>query len=91
MSDAIRITDSHCHLNFPDFEGKVGEIVTRAADMGVHRMVTICPRLRHEPRVRAIAEAITEYRASLALRPDHASTLANLATLLHQAGNPTEA
>jgi TatD DNase family protein len=57
MSDAIRITDSHCHLDFPDFDGKVGEIVTRAADMGVHRMVTICTRLRHEPRVRAIAEA----------------------------------
>jgi len=52
-----RITDSHCHLDFPDFDGKHGEIVARAADAGVHRMVTICTRLRAEPRVRAIAEA----------------------------------
>ncbi len=54
---ASRITDSHCHLDFPDFEGRVGEIVGRAAEAGVHRMVTICTRLRAEPTVRAIAEA----------------------------------
>ncbi|MEM1067117.1 MAG: TatD family hydrolase [Pseudomonadota bacterium] len=54
---ASRITDSHCHLDFPDFEGRVGDIVSRAAGEGVHRMVTICTRLRAEPAVRAIAEA----------------------------------
>lgn len=51
------ITDSHCHLDFPDFEGRVGAVVARAAEAGVHRMVTICTRLRNEPAVRAIAEA----------------------------------
>jgi TatD DNase family protein len=51
-----RITDSHCHLDFPDFEGEVGAYVERAADAGVHRMVTICTRLRNEPQVRALAE-----------------------------------
>jgi TatD DNase family protein len=51
------ITDSHCHLDFPDFEGKLDEIVTRAAEAGVTRMVTICTRLKNEPTVRAIAEA----------------------------------
>ena len=59
MTD-IRITDSHCHLDFPDFEGQTAEIVSRAASHGVHRMVTICTRLRHEPRVRALAEAPQE-------------------------------
>jgi TatD DNase family protein len=54
--DAPRITDSHCHLDFPDFEGRTGEIVHRASRAGVHRMVTICTRLRNEPTVRAIAE-----------------------------------
>jgi TatD DNase family protein len=51
------ITDSHCHLDFPDFEGELDAIVARAAEAGVRRMVTICTRLRLEPRVRAIAEA----------------------------------
>lgn len=57
MPDLPEIVDSHCHLDFPDFEGEVDEIVARAAAAGVTRMVTICTRLRHEPRVRALAEA----------------------------------
>ncbi len=52
-----KITDSHCHLDFPDFEGQQSEIIARAAEAGVHRMVTICTRLKNEPQVRALAEA----------------------------------
>jgi TatD DNase family protein len=51
------IVDSHCHLDFPDFDGELPEILARARAAGVTRLVTICTRLRHEPRVRAIAEA----------------------------------
>ena len=51
------ITDSHCHLDFPDFEGQLDTIVARARTAGVTRMVTICTRLANEPAVRAIAEA----------------------------------
>lgn len=52
-----QITDSHCHLDFPDFEGQLDQIVANAAEAGVTRMVTICTKLRQEPQVRAIAEA----------------------------------
>ena len=51
-----RITDSHCHLDFPDFQGQLDQIIETASEAGVHRMVTICTRLRNEPHVRAIAE-----------------------------------
>ena len=51
------ITDSHCHLDFPDFEGHLPQIIANAAEAGVTRMVTICTKLRLEPQVRAIAEA----------------------------------
>jgi TatD DNase family protein len=51
------LVDSHCHLDFPDFEGQVGAVVARAAAAGVTRMVTICTRLRQAGEVRAIAEA----------------------------------
>jgi TatD DNase family protein len=51
------LVDSHCHLDFPDFAGELPEVIARARAAGVRRMVTICTRLRHEPRVRAIAEA----------------------------------
>ncbi len=52
-----QITDSHCHLDFPDFEGELDAVIARAAEAGVTRMVTICTKLRLEPQVRAIAEA----------------------------------
>lgn len=51
------VTDSHCHLDFPQFEGEIGDLVSRAKAAGVHRMVTICTTLEAEPNVRAIAEA----------------------------------
>ncbi len=57
MSTTPTITDSHCHLDFPDFDGQLDEIISRAAEAGVTRMVTICTRLRNEATVRAIAEA----------------------------------
>ena len=50
------ITDSHCHLDFPDFEGERDDIIARALAAGVTRMVTICTKLHNEPAVRAIAE-----------------------------------
>lgn len=52
----IRITDSHCHLDFPDFETELSSVVSRAVEAGVHRMVTICTKLHQEPTVRAISE-----------------------------------
>lgn len=57
MPQTPQITDSHCHLDFPDFEEELSDVVARAAAAGVTRMVTICTRLRNEPKVRAIAEA----------------------------------
>ena len=50
------IVDSHCHLDFPDFEGEIPDLVARANDAGVKRMVTICTKLKNEPSVRKISE-----------------------------------
>lgn len=52
----LEITDSHCHLDFPDFDEERDDIVRRAVEAGVTRMVTICTKLKNEPNVRAIAE-----------------------------------
>ena len=57
MTQQPSITDSHCHLDFPDFEGELPEIVARAEAAGVRRMVTIATRLENVPAVQAIAEA----------------------------------
>lgn len=57
MTEPARITDSHCHLDFPQFQGELEDLIARASARGVHRMVTICTQLENEPAVRAIAEA----------------------------------
>lgn len=59
MSDTSlpRLVDSHCHLDFPDFDGQQDDLIARAKQAGVTRMVTICTRMKNLPRVRAIAEA----------------------------------
>ena len=57
MQDTPELVDSHCHLDFPDFNGELDDIIARAHAAGVRRMVTICTRLHNEPKVRAIAEA----------------------------------
>lgn len=50
------ITDSHCHLDFPDFDNNLFETIENASLSGVGRMVTICTQIKDEPKVRGIAE-----------------------------------
>ena len=57
MTDTPTITDSHCHLDFPELIAELPEVIARAQDAGVARMVTICTKLKNEPAVRSIAEA----------------------------------
>ena len=57
MPNAAALVDSHCHLDFPNLIDEVPDLITRAAEAGVTRMVTICTKLRNEPSVRAIADA----------------------------------
>lgn len=57
MTDTPNITDSHCHLDFPELIAELPDVIARAQDAGVARMVTICTKLVNEPSVRAIAEA----------------------------------
>lgn len=53
---AIMIVDSHCHLDFQDFDEERADIVARAVEAGVGKMVTICTKLKNELQVREIAE-----------------------------------
>jgi TatD DNase family protein len=84
------IVDSHCHLDFPDFEGELPDIIARAHAAGVRRMVTICTRLKNEPRVRAIAEANPSVFYAAGTHPMSAAEepLATVEELLALAAHP---
>lgn len=49
-----QLVDSHCHLDFADFNGELPQVIARAREAGVTRMVTICTRLRNLPQVHQI-------------------------------------
>jgi TatD DNase family protein len=86
----LDLVDSHCHLDFPDLAPEHTAILARAREAGVHRMVTICTRLKNEPAVRAIAEAHPEVFYAAGTHPMHAADepLASLAELVALARHP---
>ncbi len=63
------IVDSHCHLDFPDFDDELPEVIARAKAAGVTRMVTICTRLVNLARVRAISERFPEVYYAAGIHP----------------------
>jgi TatD DNase family protein len=63
------LVDSHCHLDFADFDADLPEILARARAAGVRRMVSICTKPANEPKVRAIAEAHEGVFYAMGLHP----------------------
>ena len=53
----MRLVDSHCHLDFPDFAEDMDGVIARARAVGVDTMVTISTRVRRFDTLRAIAAA----------------------------------
>ena len=86
----LDLVDSHCHLDFPDLIQETEAIIARARAAGVNRMVTICTRLKNEPRVRALAEANPEVFYAAGTHPMSAAEepLATVAELVTLASHP---
>lgn len=84
------IVDSHCHLDFEQFAGRIDEVLARARDNGVHLMVTISSRVRRFDAIRAIAEAHEEIYCTVGTHPHNASeeTDITVADLVRLAAHP---
>lgn len=67
-----RLIDSHCHLDFPDFDGEVEAMLVRARDTGVASMITICTRVRRFDAVRRIAETHAGVFCTVGTHPHYA-------------------
>ncbi len=90
MTSELDLVDSHCHLDFPDLITETAEIIARAKAAGVNRMVTICTRLKNEPKVRALAEAHAQvfYAAGVHPMSAHEEPLVTVDQLVALAHHP---
>ena len=67
------LVDSHCHLDFPAFAGRVPEVLADARAAGVGRVVTISTHVGRADTYRALAEAHEEVFFSVGTHPHHAA------------------
>jgi TatD DNase family protein len=68
------LIDSHCHLDFADFEAEREEVIARAHRAGVGGMLTICTKTTEFPAVRALAEAHERIWCSVGVHPHEAAS-----------------
>ncbi len=84
------LVDSHCHLDFPDYAGKVDDVVARAKAAGVGVCVSIGTELKRFPGVRAVAEAHDNVWCSVGVHPHESEKelLDDAAALIAEAAHP---
>lgn len=66
------LIDTHCHLDFPDFEAERDAIVERARAAGIGQMITISTRVKKFDTILAIAERYPNVFCSVGTHPHNA-------------------
>lgn len=67
----MMFVDSHCHINFADYEGKLPEIFDEMQKERVTHALCISVNLADFPAVLAVAERHSNAYASVGVHPDH--------------------
>lgn len=63
------LTDTHAHLDYPDFADDLEEVLERAREAGVHRILTVGTGLESSRRAVALAETHASIYAVVGLHP----------------------
>ena len=66
------LIDTHCHLDFPDFDAERDAIIERARAAGVGQMITISTRVKKFDAILAIAENYANVFCSVGTHPHNA-------------------
>ncbi|MEI3855115.1 MULTISPECIES: TatD family hydrolase [Ensifer] len=74
------LIDTHCHLDFPDFEAERDAIIARAHEAGVEQMITISTRVKRFETILAIAEAYPNVFCSVGTHPHNADEELDITT-----------
>jgi TatD DNase family protein len=68
----MMLVDSHCHLDFPDFQADLDALLGRAADAEVGMMLTIGTKISQFDQVLAIAERYSNVYCTVGIHPHEA-------------------
>ena len=63
------LTDSHCHLDFPEFAPELDAVVARARAAGIGRIITISTRVVRHAEIAALAERFPEVFFTIGTHP----------------------
>ncbi|MAH83504.1 MAG: LuxR family transcriptional regulator [Rhodospirillaceae bacterium TMED8] len=74
------LVDSHCHLDFPDFENDLEAVIHRAGEAGVDYMVTICTHVTRFDRVLALAKQFQNVWCSVGIHPHNVEAEPEIST-----------
>jgi TatD DNase family protein len=66
-----RFFDTHAHLDFPDFANDVPEVVARAQEAGIEKIICIGTDLESSARVVRLAEQFPNVFAAVGWHPSH--------------------
>ena len=81
--------DSHCHLDFPELQARLPEILQKMQDNRVSHALCVAVDLPDFPKVLALAEAHANFFASVGVHPDYEDTPEpDLETLVKLADHP---
>ena len=86
----MNLVDSHCHLDFPDFEGKLDDVVARATNADVKFMLTICTQVSKFEQVLNVANSHDNIWCTVGIHPHNAASEAETdsQTLISLAEHP---
>lgn len=66
------LVDSHCHIDFEEFAGRIPQILEGMARNQVTHALCVCVNLADFPRVVALADSHSQLFASVGVHPDQA-------------------
>ena len=73
----MRLVDSHCHLDFPEFAEERDAVVQRGREAGICHFLTISTKLAKAREIIAVANAYQDVSASVGTHPHEAEAEAH--------------
>lgn len=67
------LIDSHCHLFYDEFKADLAEVLQRASDVGVGRVLSVCTKLTEIQPIATMASHYVQMNHSVGVHPHHAS------------------